>query len=414
MSLYSSFYASLSGLSANGNALGVIGNNLANLNTIGYKGSSSTFQDLFSTAMGANSTQGNGNPIQLGLGTRLGAVFQNFGQGSNQATSNATDMAIQGNGFFVLQDASGARLYSRAGNFTLDNAGNLVDPNGYQVIGWNRTAAGTVNTTLPPSPIVIPTGITSPARATVDFGFVTNLNASAAVGDTFTSPNQVYDSLGTSHSVIVTYTKTAANTWTWATTTDDAGATLTGGTGTLTFDASGQLLTPATNPAINIAWSNGSAAQALTFDIYSGNPPISNLTQYAAASSTSNSFQDGTGAGTIRSVSVSTDGTVVGSFTNGQTIPLARVSLALFANINGLQKEGNNTWSETIASGVASTGAASEGGRGTVLGANLELSNVDVAAEFTQLIINQRGYQANSRVVTTSDELLQETLNLKR
>ena len=415
MSLYSSFYASLSGLSANGNALSVIGNNLANLNTIGFKGSSSTFQDLFSSALGAATTQGNGNPIQIGLGTTLGAVNQNFGQGSFQSTGNVTDMAIQGNGFFTLQTLTGNRAFSRAGDFTINSLGNLVDPSGYQVIGWNRNAAGAVNTTLPPTTINIPTGLTSQATPTTNFGYATNLNASAAVASTFSSNVQVYDSLGTVHTVSITYTKTAANAWSWAATTDDAGAVIAAGAGNVTFNASGQLTAPLTNPpAIGITWSNGSAVQAVTFDIYSGNPPVSNLTQYASASSTSNSFQDGTGAGTINSLSVDQNGKIIGHFTNGQVLPLAQVALSVFANYNGLQKQGNNTWNETLASGTPNIGVANQGGRGTVLGGSLELSNVDTATELTQMIVTQQGYQANSRVITTANTLLQEVLNLAR
>ena len=138
MSIYSSFYSALSGLNANGNAMSVIGNNLANLNTIGYKGSSATFQDLFSSAMGGSAVQGNGNPNQIGMGTALGGISQNFASGSTQSTGNVTDMAVQGNGFFALQTQSGTRSYSRAGNFTLDVNSNLVNPTGYKVLGWSR------------------------------------------------------------------------------------------------------------------------------------------------------------------------------------------------------------------------------------------------------------------------------------
>lgn len=414
MGLYSAFYASLSGLSANASSLNVIGNNLANLNTVGYKGSSTTFQDLFAAALGANSTSGNGNPIQIGLGTRLATVFQNFGQGSFQSTNSVTDMALQGSGFFTLAAKGGGRLYTRAGNFTIDGSGNLVDPNGHAVLGWNRTAAGTLNTTLPVTSINIPTGITSPATASRNFGFVSNLNSTAAVGTQFTSTIQVYDSLGTTHSLIVTYTKTANNTWDYAISTDDPTIVpATVSSGTLQFDNAGQLINPATNPApFTVPWGNGAQAQSLTWNIWSSG--TSNLTQFASSSSTSNSFQDGFGAGTIRSLSVDQDGKIIGNFTNGQTIALAQVSVAVFSNMNGLQKEGDNSWSETLASGPPSIGLANQGGRGQILGAQLEQSNVDVAEEFTRLIISQRGYQANSRIVTTTDELLQETLNLKR
>jgi len=429
MSLYSSFYASLSGLSTSASNLSVIGNNLANLNTIGFKGSSGTFQDLFAASLGSQGTQGNGNPIQIGLGTRLGGVTQNFGQGSYQSTSSVTDLAISGRGFFALQTKTGTRAYSRAGNFTVDKAGGLVDPNGNQVLGWNRSG-GTVSVTGTPSPVQIDLGSTAGAAITTTMSAITNLNANATVpvvgppaiaGSVYTTSMQVYDSLGATHNLIQTYTKTA-NTGEWSLTmsTDDAGATVDyNGTGSPTtlvqFDSAGILTSQATNPTISISnWTNGAASQTIDWTIRSGTPSISSLTGYASDSTTSNSVQNGYGAGTIQSLIVDQAGTITGVFSNGQMIPLAQVALAVFSNQNGLSKQGDNTWAETLASGSGNVGAANQGGRGAVLGGNLELSNVDVAEEFTKLIIAQRGYQANSRVVTTSDELLQETLNLKR
>ena len=162
MGLYSAFYASLSGLSTNSSSLNIIGNNLANINTVGFKSSQSTFQDLFGVALGANSTSGNGNPITIGLGARLGAVGQNFGQGSFQSTSSVTDMGIEGAGFFTVQQKTGARAYSRAGSFTIDKTGYLVDPNGSNVMGWNRNALGVIDTNVPVGLVQIDTGITNP------------------------------------------------------------------------------------------------------------------------------------------------------------------------------------------------------------------------------------------------------------
>lgn len=415
MGLYSSFYASLSGLSANAGALSVIGNNLANLNTIGFKQSSSTFQDLFNASLGAVGTQGNGNPIQIGLGSRLAAITQNFGQGSFQSTSNVTDMAISGLGFFMLSLANNqGRAYTRAGNFTLDRDGYLVDPNGNNVLGWNRTG-NVLSTNGTVVPIRINSGVISPPVATTTFSSTTNLNADALTGEIYSTPIQVVDSLGATHTLLFTYTKTAnPGEWSLSITTD-GGATVSGYPALIQFDAAGQLTAPATNPVLTITgWSNGATSPATTWEIYQGVPPVANLTGFASPSATSNVAQDGYGAGTIRSLTVDQNGILIGNFTNGQTMQLAQVALATFANVNGLRKTGDNTWSETLASGSANVGSANQGGRGTVLGANLELSNVDVAEEFTKLIIAQRGYQANGRVVTTSDELLQETLNLKR
>ncbi len=410
MSLYSSFYSSLSGLSANSAMLGVIGNNLSNLNTVGYKGSSTAFQDLFNAALGSNGTSGNGDPMQVGLGTQIGAIAQNFGQGSFQSTGTVTDMAISGEGLFMLRRSDGSQVYSRAGNFTLDSSGYLVNPSGYQVLGWNRSGT-TLTTNGTVVPIRINAGTVSPPIATTTVSTTTNLDADAAVGDTFSTPMQVYDSLGAEHTILVTYTKTAAATWS-ATYSSDAGTTVTG-PATVTFDSAGNLTAPAADGTITVTgWPNGAADSTITWDLWDGT--TATLTGYSGSSATSNTTQDGAAAGTISSITVDTDGIITGTFTNGQTIQLAQVALATFANLNGLSKEGNNTWSQTLASGAPNIGAADEGGRGTILGGQLELSNVDTATEFTALIVAQRGYQANSRVVSTADTLLQEVLNMVR
>jgi flagellar hook protein FlgE len=415
MSLYSSFYASLSGLSANASALSVIGNNLANLNTVGFKGSSSSFQDLFNAQVGG-STQGNGNPIQVGLGIRLGSVSQNFAQGSFQSTANVLDMAVSGNGFFMVQPKTGGYMYTRAGNFTIDKSGALVDPNGNKVLGWNRVG-NSLSTNGTVAPLQINMGTVSPPTASSTVSTVTNLDANAATGTIYSTPIQVYDSLGSSHSLLFTYTKTAtAGQWSLGVTTD-GGSNVSGFPATIAFDNAGNLTTPAStaNPVLTLtAWANGAASPPMTWSIWNGSPAVANLTGFATDSATTSSSQDGFGAGSLRGITVDQSGVLTGNFTNGQTVPLGQVALATFSNMNGMSKQGDNLFAETLTSGGPNTGAANQGGRGAILGANLELSNVDVAEEFTKLIINQRGYQANSRIVTTSDELLQETLNLKR
>ncbi|MEI6473636.1 MAG: flagellar hook-basal body complex protein, partial [Holophagaceae bacterium] len=210
MSLYSAFYSGLSGLSTNSNALNVIGNNLSNINTVGFKGSDMTFRDIFSTA-GASATQGNGNPIQFGLGVQMNSVNQNFSQSSFQSTGNALDMAIQGNGFFTLQTAAGTQVFSRAGNFTRNSDGYLVASDGANVMGWNRTVTngvGSVVTTGAAVPIQV-SAATAGAQATANVGLSVNLNASAALNSTYSSPIQVYDSLGKVQNMVIDYTKTA-------------------------------------------------------------------------------------------------------------------------------------------------------------------------------------------------------------
>lgn len=420
MSLYSSFYASLSGLAANANALSVIGNNLANINTIGFKGSNSTFQDLFNAQLGGVATQGNGNPIQIGLGTRLASVTQNFSQGSFASTASVTDMAISGNGFFMLELRDGGRAYSRAGNFSIDKEGFLVDPNGNKALGWNRQGTS-LSTNGTVQPIRVNMGTVSPPSPTDLITSTTNLDANAATGTVYSMPVQVYDSLGASHSLLFSFTKQAppaggGSLWDLAVTTD-GGSTVTGAPAQVAFNASGQLTTPGAgaNPVLALsAWTSGGNSPNITWEIWSGSPLSASLTGFASPSATTASTQNGFGAGSIRGLIVDQNGVITANFTNGQTISLAQVGLTTFSNMNGLSKQGENVWTETLTSGAPNIGPASEGGRGSILGSNLELANVDVAEEFTKLIISQRGYQANSRIVTTSDELLQETLNLKR
>ncbi len=425
MSLYSAFYSGLSGLSTNANALNVIGNNLSNINTVGFKGSSTTFRDIFSASLGGTSTQGNGNPIQFGLGVQTNSVSQDFSQSSFQSTGNALDMAIQGNGFFTLQTTDGRQVFSRAGNFTRNNAGYLVASDGANVMGWNRdTTTGTVNTSASLAQIRIDAGVTASAFATQNIRTGVNLNASATTGATslLTTPIQVYDSQGNTQTLTATYTKTGTNTWDYAV-TGPAGSTINGAasaTGSLVFSTSGSLqsingvpASSAANPALAIVWGNGASASAINFNLVNLDGS-SNITQFSAASSTNSSFQDGYAAGSLRDLTVDQNGIISGTFTNGQVIQLAQVALSSFNNMNGLVQTGNNHWGQSLASGSPTIGLANQGGRGGILGSNLELSNVDVAGEFTKLILSQRGYQANSRIVTTTDELLQETLNLKR
>jgi flagellar hook protein FlgE len=417
MSLYSAFYASLSGLSANANALGVIGNNLANLNTVGYKDSTASFQDLFSTALSGSGTSGNGDPMQIGLGTTLSSVSQDFSQGSPEASGSVTNMALQGNGFFTLQSQSGGALYTRAGDFSVNTNGYLVDPSGNSVMGWNAVA-GVVNANGTAAPIYLNPGATSPPVATTTISNTTNLNSSAAAGTTFTAPIQVYDSEGDSHNIEITYTASATpGTWTASVSTDDTGVpTVTGYPGTLVFNSNGVLTTPAsgTNPTLGaITWSDGATSPAIKVNIWSGTPPTSSLTSYASENSgTTGTTQDGYPAGSVKTMSVDQNGNIIGTFTNGQTMTLAQVAVSTFSNTNGLALQGNNTWATTLSSGTANVGTANTGGRGTTLGSNLESSNVDVATEFTKLIINQNGYEANSRVITTADTLLQTVISL--
>jgi flagellar hook protein FlgE len=290
-------------------------------------------------------------------------------------------------------------------------------------MGWNRDATGNVVTTGALVPVQVSSS-TLGAQATTNLQLGVNLNAAAAAGATFQTPMQVYDSLGNAQSLTVTYTKGAGNAWTY-TVAGPTGATITGAPalpGTITFDATGKVSslnggpTPpvaANNTVLNITWPGGSAASALSFDII--NPDgTQSFTGLSSASTTVSSSQNGFPAGTLRDLTVDSDGMITGTFTNGQILKMAQLAVSSFTNVNGLEQAGNNHWSQTLASGAPTIGLANQGGRGAILGSNLELSNVDVASEFTKLIVSQRGYQANAKIVTTTDELLQETLNLKR
>lgn len=428
-----SFAAGLSGLSANSTYLSTIGNNLANINTIGFKSSTVTFMDLVSQTMGGTSA----NPMQVGLGVTTGSISPVFSQGAIENTREATNAAIQGNGFFVVANPTGnGNAYTRAGNFSFDSNGSLVTPDGWRVQGWTATNAdGTINTTGTPGDITIPPGVLREPTPTGEFRTVTNLDANAALGATFTTSVQIYDSLGQPHVMTVTYEKqAAAGTWNWTATVP--GEEINGGvagtpfnvmTGTAVFDGNGALATvtvagagtggggtpPADVTVTTPAWTNGAAASALTWDLVDAND-VASLTGFASASSTSSIFQNGSAAGMIDNISIKGDGAIIATFGAGQTVTVGQLALASFNNPKGLVKLGSNRYGESQAAGIANIGVAGTGGRGTLIGSALEQSNVDIAQEFTRMILAQRGYQANSKTITTADEMLLDTLQLKR
>lgn len=430
---FSSFYAGLSGLQAYATHLNVIGNNLANVNTIGFKTSRMTFQDLlYQTAVGSGR-----NPSQIGLGVQTASVDSLFSQGSLQGTGVVTDLAIQGNGFFVLHDAQGSRLYTRAGNFSLDKNGDLATSSGALVQGYTtRDATGNIVTSGAVGNINIPPGLTAPPRATVAFNATTNLDASASVDDPLTTAAEAdvfsttltaFDSLGARHDLTLTFTPTDTNAdgrldqWNYQVTVD--GAEVAGGTpgtpfvlasGSLVFDAAGQLVNPSGNVTFTTpTWTNGAAAQPMSWQLFDATG-ASTITGYDGASATSTVAQDGYSAGTLRTLVITNDGQVDGVFTNGSTLHIARVALATFNNPNGLLKAGFNGFLDSTSSGSATVGAANTGGRGAIAASSLELSNVDITQELTDMITAERGYQANSRIITTTDQVIQEALNLKR
>ncbi len=408
-----SFSTSLSGLEADSQDLSVISNNLANLNTVAYKGGTATFQDLFYQQIGSS---GDGNPIQVGVGTTIGTVAGNYTQGTVQSTGVPTDVAIEGNGFFVGSN-NGEQVYLRAGNFTVGPTGILQAADGSQILGF-PAVNGAINTNQTPGPLTISTGTISPPKSTANAQLSMNLNSGATAGTVFSTPLTVYDSLGAAHILTYTFTNTGPGAWSYnitipAADVGAAGAPVSIKTGTLTFNGAGQLTAPAGNVAgINIA-TLADGANALTFNwnLYSS-PTTPVITQVAAPSAVSTTQQDGFSAGSLSSYTINSDGTIEGTFSNGQTQPLGQILLASFANEQGLVRNGSNEFIASLSSGAANIGIPGTGGRGTLSGGALEQSNVDIATEFSALIVAQSGYEANAKVVTTLDTITQDTINL--
>jgi flagellar hook protein FlgE len=408
------FSIPLSGLTAESTALSAIANNLSNQNTTGYKDTSVLFSDLFYQSLG---TTGSGDPIQVGAGTEVSSMPSLFTQGSVSATGVPTDVAIQGSGFFAVQQ-DGITSYTRAGDFSLDQNNYLVTSLGQQVLGY-PAVNGVVNTGTAIAPIQLGAGTISPPTATTTVGVTANLNATAATGDTFSTPVTVYDSLGATHILTFTYTNTAPGAWNYSITIPAADVGQVGNpvvvqAGALTFNSSGQLVTPAANvPAIPVApLADGAANMSFTWQLYNNGASL--LSQVAGPSATTSITQDGSGSGSLVNFTIGSDGTVTGSFSNGKTQALGQLALASFANNNGLQLQGNTDFTPTLASGSAVIGIPGTGGLGTLSGGALELSNVDIATEFAALIVAQRGFEADAKAVTTFDQITQDTINLKQ
>ncbi len=411
--MFTAFSTALSGLSASAIAVDAIGNNLANLNTAGYKATGVQFQDLMSQTLGAGTDN---NDVGQGVGPC--GIVRNFSQGAIQTTGGAFDAAIQGDGFFVVHDQANQTLFTRAGNFSLDTNGNLVTASGENVQGWSATN-GVVNASGAVGNINVPVGALIPATATTNMSMDVNLDSRAAVGAVITAPVEVIDSQGGTHVLTASFTKTAANAWTYAVTIPAADLTSGTGsivTGSLAFGANGQLTTPAVtaNPALAISGlADGAANMAIAWNLY--NPAgTGRLTQFAQTSGLSSSTQDGSAAGQITSISLSDGGLVVARYSNGQQATVAQLAVATVRNPETLKAVGNNNLQATVATAPPAVGGSGSGGRGKVVGGAIEASTVDIAHEFTELITMQRTYQANSRVITTNDEMLQETLNIKR
>ncbi|MEV6629831.1 flagellar hook protein FlgE [Actinoplanes sp. NPDC051470] len=394
-----SLFSGISGLRAHQQMMDVTGNNIANVNTTGYKSSQTVFQDTLSqmvNAAGAPQNQSGGtNPAQVGLGVRLASINANFGQGAAQTTGKSSDMMIQGDGFFVVK-SGGESLYTRAGSFTFDANGSLTNPNGQIVQGWSADGDGEVNTSGAPGNIKLPIGISLKPEVTENITLTGNFSNEAVLGTKKEIPVKVYDAAGAANTLVVAFEKTADTEWTMS--------LPDGSTKAITF-TDGK---PVGDPDPDTGLDSGKVAVGdFTFDIH-------DLTQYSGNTEARVSNSDGSGAGVLSSYTVSNIGQIVGVFSNGLKQTLGQVALANFNNVNGLEKIGDSMFRSTVNSGLAQVGAAGSAGLGLITSGALEMSNVDLAQEFTNLVIAQRGFQANSRIITTSDEILQELVNLKR
>jgi len=407
-----SLFSGISGLRAHQQMMDVTGNNIANVNTTGYKSSQTVFQDTLSQMVNAAGAPQNGaggtNPAQVGLGVRTASVNANFSQGAAQTTGKAGDMMIQGDGFFIAK-SGGESLYTRAGSFTFDANGSLTTPNGQIVQGWTATN-GVVNTAGSPDHIKLPIGVSLSPVQTTSFTLTGNLSYElAGAASAKTIPIPTVDAQGRSGTLDVVLTrKTDALTGLpddvngnpcWVMTLPD------GSTRDIEFPG-GKALGGSLPPV------PGEDTTKITLGGYEID--IHDLTTYAGQTEARVSASDGSGAGILSSYTVSNTGQIVGVFSNGLKQTLGQLALANFNNVNGLEKIGDSMFRSTVNSGLAQVGAAGSAGLGLITSGALEMSNVDLAQEFTNLVIAQRGFQANSRIITTSDEILQELVNLKR
>jgi len=418
----------LSGIRSNQTALDVIGNNIANINTPSFKTGRASFSDTLSMTLRSGTPpsgmQGGLDPMQVGRGSTVGAINNSFTQGSMETTNNPTDLAIAGEGFFILRYGE-QEFYTRDGSFDVDATGTMVDPStGFAVRGRMANASGEILSSTPITDIRVPLESLFPARATSAVSFSGNLDAAANIAaagppvvaaETYQTSVLFYDSLGATHTATLTFERTAANEWTWtaglsgtntiAVVPDPASLTFNDD-GTLNTGSSAQLVISGSAGAGNDL-DNGASEMTMELD-------LSNLVQYSTSFTPVPSARDGHSAGTLDSISFDETGTLIGTFTNGATQKLAQLVLADFYNPSGLTKAGENLYTVSMNSGAPLVGVAGSSIRASIVSGALEGSNVDLASEFTKMIIAQRGFEANSRLVSTSDNVIGELINLKR
>ena len=410
-----SMFSAISGLRAHQTKMDVTGNNIANVNTVGFKGSQTVFQDTLSQVIRSGGApaqdRGGSNPAQVGLGVKVAAITTNWTQGATQSTGRSTDFMIEGDGFFVTRSGT-EQLFTRAGSFEFDGNGKLVTPDGSILQGWMVQADGTINSNGPIEDLSVPYGQVVEPVATTAGTAAGNLSGNAATGAIVQNARTMYDDLGVAQNISYTWEKTAtANQWSLSVAHTSSATppvvTTLYGPEDVDFNPDGTL---ASAPTITVPLA-GLGSASWTGDV---TLDISEVTQYGGASTVEATGQDGFALGSLQSFTLGNDGTVTGVYSNGLRQPLGRLALASFNNPGGLEKAGNSSFRVGDNSGNAMVGLAGVAGRGVLNSGALEMSNVDLAEEFTGLIVAQRGFQANSRVITASDEILQDLVNLKR
>jgi flagellar hook protein FlgE len=411
-----SMSTALSGLRNHQAMLDVVGNDIANVSTVGFKSSTTVFSDVLTqTLQGAGAPvaglQGGTNAAQIGLGSRLMATVQSFTQGALQRTGRSTDLAIQGDGFFQVKTAN-ETMYTRGGALTLDADGNLTTAEGFFVQGWQADVTGAINTNVDTGPVQIRVGDLLSPNQSQNATVGGNLSADAPIGTATTVTLTGYDEQGTTTPINLTYTKTAVNEWTVTGTYGPSATAFAMTDNVLTFSAGGELLSPVDRD-MNVAGGLiPGYPNPISFDLGAAGSQ-GRVTQFAGATTAAIVQQDGAASGTLQAFNVGQDGIITGSYSNGLTKAIGRLALAVFNNPQGLERVAG-AWRPTANSGLAQVGVPGGGGRGLLSAGTLEMSNVDLAEEFTRLIVAQRGFQGNARVITTSDEVLQEVVNLRR
>jgi flagellar hook protein FlgE len=409
------FNASLSGLNANSSALGVIGNNISNANTIGYRSSGITFADVFANSRGAR-LNGAGTSMQIGNGVRVASIQTNFSQGNFTESGSPLHAAIQGNGFFTVRDANGVQGFTRAGDFTVDRNGYIVAPGGQRVQGF-AAVNGVIPNTAPLTDLIVPLGQSLAPQVTSQATLRMNLDAAGATGSIFHATMQVYDTRGAVHTMDLTFTKQANGSYNMTASLDGNAATTNPAAVNFVFDANGNPTSPTSLTIIpDQTQLGGASLPSVAINLREtnpdGTPGAFNITNYARPSAVSSTFQDGYPAGEFSSVAVDTQGIIYSVYTNGQTRAVGQYAIATFNAPEGLNRIGGNLFAETISSGTPTIGAPDSGGRGAIASGMLEQSNVNVTSEFIELIEAQRGFQSNARVINTLNQTFQDLLQI--